>query len=307
MWHAMSPPQITSNGQTTTIPNGDGSSTVYVHHISHGASAPQAPQTAPLPQQTYPMPMPYPYPMQAPPYPYPPAPSSYGSPFQQQPTVIIMNADAPKDDKKKKKKEKPKDEPKDEEAAPPPPPPEPEPEEEREPPPSEPPQKMSKFSIVSLVMLGVAFIFGTACIIELNQAEDARLEGNLSGEELSEYNEYSSNRTVSLSLGCVSSICFTVATLLSFYAGMRHKAKATGKKHCCLSAFLLASWIIFVMTTLIDLIIFVMAFNPQNVIYPEAVLISFLGSLFSWMLMFGHSEIARKADYTGNCCTSCNR
>ena len=114
MWQAMSPPNTIPISQTamppssgggthtTTIPNGDGSSTIYVHHIG-GSGPPQAPQSAPLPPQQQPqmqmpqvMPIPYPMPMPAPtpapyPYPYPPAPASYGSPFQhQQPTVVVL-------------------------------------------------------------------------------------------------------------------------------------------------------------------------------------------------------------------------
>ena len=98
------PPGGCDGGGTHTYTNStnpDGSSNIYVHHISHGTRAAQPQQ----PQMQMPQMMGIPYPMQtpsyAPLYPYPPPPSSYGCQHQQQqPRVVIMTADKPKKDKK---------------------------------------------------------------------------------------------------------------------------------------------------------------------------------------------------------------
>ena len=326
MWHAISPPQLTQSApptgeerrytttaaDRTSIPNGDGTSNVYVHHINHGI-APPPPQQQPQQQMPQmmgipfaaapPVPMPYPYP-------YPPPPASYGCPYnnmqqqqqQQQPRVIIMKQEEEKKDDKKDKKKDKKDDKKEEKKAEPTPEPNVK-EAPKEEPKSSKPQKASKFSIVSGIFFAFALIFGTACIVELYQADDARQE-SLETEFTETYDglyhtndhtqAYSTNRTIALSLGCTSVICFTVGTLCSFYAGMRHRAKSKGKEHCCLAGFLIASWIIYSLAAINSLIILVLAFNPDNIIYPEVVVVGFVANMLAWMLMFGYSELARR-------------
>ena len=104
----------------------------------------------------------------------------------------------------------------------------------------------------------------------------------------------STDRKIALSLGIISTICFTLATLLDFYTGQQYKAKSKGKDHCCLNTFLIAAWILFCLTFINDLIILALAFDPNNIIYPEVVVVGFVGSMIAWMLMFGYSELARR-------------
>ena len=178
------------------------------------------------------------------------------------------------------------------------PPKAPPPEKKKEPEPPKGPQKFSKFSLASVIICFVAILFSIVTIKKSYNAEEERLQSKEAGEDKSDNEAYVDNRTVALAMGAASILCFTVATLCSFYAGMKHKMrnKMAGKrkKHCCLSGFLIASWIVFVMTFLLDLTIMVVAFNDSQVIYPEVVVVGFMGSVFAWMLMFGYSELARR-------------
>eukprot|EP00578_Thalassiosira_sp_NH16_P007167 CAMPEP_0181125148 /NCGR_PEP_ID=MMETSP1071-20121207/26880_1 /TAXON_ID=35127 /ORGANISM="Thalassiosira sp., Strain NH16" /LENGTH=294 /DNA_ID=CAMNT_0023210541 /DNA_START=250 /DNA_END=1134 /DNA_ORIENTATION=+ len=287
--------QSSAGMHTNSVPNADGSSNVYVHHISHGATAASAPPP-PQPQMPQMMGIPYPMPMpmQAPPAPiyvpypsYPPPPPSYGCPYNhhhqqhQQPSIVIINQDEPKpppkSDKKKEEEKKKK-------------------EEEEKKKKAKGPQKTSKFTIVSVIVFSMALILSIACIVTTFAAEDSRIEAEDAGDEdLSDNEQYSMDRSVALMLGCAAGLCFTIATLCSFYAGMRHKSKGDAKKeHCCLSGFVIAAWIVFCMTSITNLIVLVLAFDAENIIYPEVVLVGFVGNMLSCMLMFGYSELARK-------------
>ena len=320
MWAAMSPPPpmlppssySIPGTHTTTEKNPDGSSTVYVHHINHGAAAPSAPAPPPqvqMPQMfgvPYPMPMPMPTP--APMYsPYPayppPPPSSFGCPYpqqppHQQPRVIVISDEPPKPQPKKeeKKEEKKKEEKKKEPPMPipiPPPPPPPQTvmmdkdlESESE---YMGPQQFSKFSITSVIMFFVALAFSIVCVIKTYEAFDQYEAGVDTRQE-----EYSVIRTVAIATGGASVLAFTIATFCSFYAGMRHRHHGAGDGHCCLDGFIIAGWVIYCIAFINDLIILVLAFDEDNVIYPEVVWSALIVSIFAWMLMFGFSEIARR-------------
>ena len=163
----------------------------------------------------------------------------------------------------------------------------------KEDPKSKGPRKFSKFSVVSIIICFLALIFGSVCIVKTYHADDARIESKEAGQDQFENEEYTTARTVALGMGAVSTLCFTIATLCSFYAGLRHKMK-NGAKHCCLDGLLISGWVIFCLTFITNLIILVLAFDAENIIYPEVVLVAFMGSLLSWFLMFGYSEMARR-------------
>ena len=371
------PPGGCDGGGTHTYTNStnpDGSSNIYVHHISHGTrvAQPQQPQMQ-MPQMMG-IPYPMPTPSYAPLYPYPPPPSSYGCQHQQQqqqPRVVIMTADKPKKDKKDKKtdnednkndggdgggggdedgggggggegggggggdasdgdgKETTEDE-------------------------GPTKQKFSKYSILSVIIFTISLVFGTACIVQTYQVFDSGQEtlaqqngatwqetlanqmsatyyGEINDEIYNDFydqqcpeqydasNAYeigmkvtsedqvyecfedpcgeggwtvvglckddvtlpvsatsqpsdnidnavaSTDRKIALSLGIISTICFTVATLLDFYTGQQYKAKSKGEDHCCLNTFLIAAWILFCLTFINDLIILALAFDPNNI------------------------------------------
>ena len=300
MWQAMSPPQsIAENSippatsqsfapdgtHTTTVPNPDGSSTIYVHHMNCNAPSapppPQQPLQQQMPQMMGMMGMPPP-PMYS--YPYPPTPSSYGCPYytqqqqhhqqQQQPTVVILEQEEEKkEEKKDKPKEKKPDKPK-----------------EKKPPPKKYPQKFSKFSITSVVLFALGLMFGVACVVKTYETEELRFEGVDYESE-----EFIVTRTVAMGTGGAGTLCMTIATLCSFYAGMRHKSKGEGKGHVCIGGLVIAAWIIFCLTFCTNLIILIIAFDHEQPIYPEVVWAALIGSILSWMFMFGYSEISRRA------------
>lgn len=304
------PPNDYSNPgtHTTSVPNPDGSSNVYVHHISHGGPSQSAPPPTQMPQMfgiPYPMPMPTPPPppMYAPypAYPYPPPPlPSYGAPYyhqqHQQPTVIFLNQKEEKKEEKipEKKPEKKPEPPKPEPPKPAPEPPKPAPvpvaQPPRLPPKRKGPQEFSKFSIASVIMFFLALVFGIVCVFKSYEAFDAR-EAGVGIED----DEYIVNRTIAMGTGAASTLCFTIAILGAFYAGMRHMSKSDGRKgHCCMGGFLMAGGVIFCLVFIIELIVLVLAFDSENVIYPEIIWSALIGSILSWMLMFGYSEMARR-------------
>ncbi len=106
--------------------------------------------------------------------------------------------------------------------------------------------------------------------------------------------DYSVDRTVTMATGVASQLCLTIATLCSFYAGMRHASRGKGKGGSCRAGFLITSWIVFALTFINVLIVLVLAFNKENIIYPKVVWSALIGSILAWMLMFGYAEMARR-------------
>lgn len=175
-------------------------------------------------------------------------------------------------------------------------------------------QKFSKFSIVSIIMVSLALIFGAACVLKTYEAYDGRTDGffrlvdrvedrmlDLAGEHYGDENvqrladraDRVQDRTVALGTGSTSLLLFAVATLCSFAAGFRHRAKGKQEQGCG-DGFLIASWIMFALTFLNALIILVLAFDEDTRIYPELVWTAMIGSVVAWLLMFGYSEMARR-------------
>ena len=139
-------------------------------------------------------------------------------------------------------------------------------------------------------MFVLGLIFGVACVVGTYNAEDLRT----SGLDDTTHDEFTITRTVALGTGDAGTLCFTLASLTAFYAGMRHKSKGSGKGHVCLGGLVIAAWIIFCLTFITNLIILIMAFDGETPIYPEVVWSALIGSMLSWMLMFGYSEMARR-------------
>jgi len=139
-------------------------------------------------------------------------------------------------------------------------------------------------------MFFLALVFGIVCVFKSYEAFDAR-EAGVDIED----DEYIVNRTIAMGTGAASTLCFTIAILGAFYAGMRHMSKSDGTKgHCCMGGFLMAGGVIFCLVFIIELIVLVLAFDSENVIYPEIIWSALIGSILSWMLMFGYSEMARR-------------
>ena len=143
---------------------------------------------------------------------------------------------------------------------------------------------------MSIIVFFLALVFGLACVFKTYEAYDWRMAGLDPEDE-----DYAVARAVAVGCGGAATLCFVIATLCSFYAGMRHKSKSRGnKKHCCLGGLVIAGWILFCLCFINALIILVLAFDDENVIYPEVVWTALIGSVLSWMMMFGYSEMARR-------------
>ena len=331
-WTQPGPPGV--GPKVTSNPDGSSNVYVHhIHGERSRPSKPQAP--APVQQAAMPQFMPYPMPIPMPPPPppmYPPYPGMYPPSFGgQRPTVIVMNGDkenrrpnaggkAPcgggaggggacsKPKPAAAAAPKPAPQPAPQPQAAPPPAPRPPPQEEYyddvedQLPPQQgaPPPKKRKFSgasIASVIIFMLGTTFGIVAVTESFAAFETREKyaDNIVPQDSHDYAEYHVDRTMALAAGCAATLCFTIATLTSFYSGMRHRNRVPGKPpHCCLGGFLVAGWIVFCLTFINDLIILVLAFDEENVIYPEVVITGLSGSIFAWMLMFGYSEIARR-------------
>jgi hypothetical protein len=145
-------------------------------------------------------------------------------------------------------------------------------------------------------MFFLALIFGIVCVFKAYESFDVREEAGSIDMNITNDERFEVSRTIAIGTGGASTLCFTIAILLSFYAGMRHKEKAPpgASSHCCMGGFLIAACVIFCLTFINELIVLVLAFNIDQVIYPEVVWSALIGSILSWMLMFGYSEMARR-------------
>lgn len=290
MWQAMSPNQTppnmqqsTTQPQTFTSTGPDGVKNIFVHHM-HPNGAPPQPAAPAAPQM---MGIPFPMPMQmpAPPPMFMPPPMhhmgyhGHGGCHHHQPygggygaggpQVVVIEPPTPEPVIKEviKFKEVIK---------------------VVGPPPPLPPQRFSKFSIASVIIFALALIFGVVCCIKAYEADEFPPE-MIGGEQ------YEEVRIVCVGTGATATLCFSISTLLSFYAGMVHRAKSQSKKsHCLVSGLVLSGWIIFCMTFMLDLICLVLAFDPDNLLDPAPVWTALIGSILNWMLMFSYSELTRR-------------
>ncbi len=229
---------------------------------------------------TQPMPMPMPMPMN----PYP-----YGGFPQQGPTVVIINQrEEPEEDPPKPEPPKPEP-PKPEPPKPEPPKPEPKPDVKKpEPPtPKRPPKdEMSPLGISSVIIFVIGFIMGIVCIAKTEQAHEAIYY---------EEDNYMTIRNTALASGAIGIACMAISTILAFIAGITHKLqrKVEGSG-CCVRSSLIAAWIFFGITFVCGLVVLVLGF-AGNTIHIELVTTAFIGCVVSWVLMFGWSEMTRRA------------
>ena len=159
-------------------------------------------------------------------------------------------------------------------------------------------------SLVSVIFFIIASILGFICVAKIYDVFESSFEnGNGYNEEeddkdLDEHilDYLVVHRTVALGMGAASILMFSIAFLLSFYAGMRYRLnnkKSKKRKNCCLGGLLIAAWILFCLTFINGLIILVLAFDEEARIYPEVALSAVMGNMAAWMCMFGYSQLAR--------------
>jgi len=268
--------------------NNNGPRRVYVHHINEDHINPMGypPQYAPQPQPQpmfIPMPMPIQQPM--------PMPMfmggmgggmGYGFHQQPQPPVIIINGSGDQKPDNGGGGESSSD---DKEES------------------SSSTSPFHPVSLVSVIFFVIASILGFICVAKIYDVFESSLNQNYENEEEKDLDEHILDylvvhRTVALGMGAASILMFSIAFLLSFYAGMRYRLKNGKKKskhkNCCLGGLLIAAWILFCLTFINGLIILVLAFDEEARIYPEVALTAVIGNMAAWICMFGYSQLARR-------------
>ena len=156
-------------------------------------------------------------------------------------------------------------------------------------------------SLVSVIFFIIASILGFICVAKIYDVFESSFNDNDYNQDEKDLDEQLLDylvvhRTVALGMGAASILMFSIAFLLSFYAGMRYRLKNNRKskrKSCCLGGLLIAAWILFCLTFINGLIILVLAFDEEARIYPEVALSAVMGNMAAWMCMFGYSQLAR--------------
>ncbi|KAL7508808.1 hypothetical protein ACHAXN_005883 [Cyclotella atomus] len=238
--------------------------------------------------------------VQAPPppplYTYPPPYGMQPLP-QQQPTVIFMQQ-PPSEQKKKEEppkkeiKEKKKEEPK-------PPPPPPAPVAPPPPPPPPKPDEMLDICIASIIIFCIGFMLGICSVVRSNDAYEAHIDYEEEGSTNKSgtlYETWQMARNTALGTGAAAVVCFSLAFLLVFWSGINHKMYRGVQPGFCMAGCLISGWIVFALTFLVDVVVLVLAFDSDNVVYPEVVWAAFVGNVVAWLLMLTHSELARRVE-----------
>ena len=287
---------------------------VYVHHINedptpnynqHSMGYPPqqqyqyAPHPPPPPQPMFiPMPMPIPQPQPIPMFMG--GGCGYGYPHSQmQPPVIIINGsgDQTTSDGSGGGDASPSDDKEDDDS-------------------STSTAPFHPISFVSVIFFVIASILGFICVAKIYDVFESSMNANTTDSSNNNnsnyyYEDYDQDldehildylvvhRTVALGMGAASILMFSIAFLLSFYAGMKYrlqsKKKKSKPKNCCLGGLLIAAWILFCLTFINGLIILVLAFDEEARIYPEVALSAVIGNMASWLCMFGYSQLARRS------------
>jgi len=184
--------------------------------------------------------------------------------------------------------------------SPPPPAPKPTTSKSSPPPPTkdESPRR-STYTINSFFIFCIALIFGTATTAMTYEADYDRLQAESVGDEdYTDNEDYLSHRSVAIGLGFVTVFCFNVATICLWIAGSIYR-KGYEERNCCLDTFMIAGGIIFAVTLMYDIIVLVLSFDMNNIMYPGVVVAGFCGSIFAWLLVLIYSEIARTLTLDG--------
>lgn len=290
MWTAMSPSPPTVPGT-----NNNNSRHVYVHHINE-RQAPQYAQPPPPQPMFMPMPMPYPQPQ--------PMPmfmggmgmgmGGYGFHQQPQPPVIVINGGDQKPDQKKGGGSKPGDGSgggdvekgkggKDDKGG--------KTDGGNGDGNDKGPRSFSSVLLVSIILVLIGSLLGFICVGKVYDV----FEHSMKGDSGSDY--FIVNRQLALGMGAFATLCYCIAFMLAFYAGMKYKMKSTKKekKQCCRDGLLIAAWVIFCLTSVNNLIILILAFDEEARIYPEVALTAVIGSIVAWVCIFWWAELTRRS------------
>lgn len=151
-------------------------------------------------------------------------------------------------------------------------------------------------------MASIAFIMGILCLIKTDEAyhaffsyeEYSNTNNSNTNEESTLFNEWQMARNIALGSGAASVSVFSLSFLLIFWSGMQYKLKRKVVSSCCMTVFLIGAWIVFAFSFVVDVVVLVLAFDVDNVVYPEIVWAAFLGHAVGWLLMLVNEEMARR-------------
>ena len=157
-------------------------------------------------------------------------------------------------------------------------------------------QEISKWCISSIILFFVALSFGIGCIVATYEAEDTRQTANKYGDtDMSDNHDYINVRNVAVGAGAIATLLFTIATFCLFYTGMRYKTKGEGDGHMSRGGLVIAGWVLFCITFILNLVILVVAFDDDvKPIWPGGVWTALICNILSWLFMFGYSEVSRR-------------
>ena len=140
-------------------------------------------------------------------------------------------------------------------------------------------------------------MLGTCAVVKANDAYEAHIDYEEEGDGTKTgtlYSEWQMARNPSLGPGPASVVCFSLAFLLVFWSGVNHKMRRRVQPGFCMAGTLISGWIVFALTFLVDVVVLVLAFDEDNVVYPSVVWAAFIGNVAGWLLMLTHSELARR-------------
>ncbi len=153
------------------------------------------------------------------------------------------------------------------------------------------PRSFSSILLVSIIFVLIGSLLGFICVGKVYDV----FEHSMNSDYVSDY--FVVNRQVALGIGAFATLCYCIAFMLAFYAGMKYKIKSKKKekKQCCRDGLLIAAWVIFCLTSVNNLIILILAFDEEARIYPEVALCAVIGSIVAWLCVFGWAELTRRS------------
>lgn len=151
----------------------------------------------------------------------------------------------------------------------------------------------SSILLVSIIFVFIGSLLGFICVGKVYDV----FEHSMENDYISDY--FVVNRQIALGIGAFATLCYCIAFMLAFYAGMKYKIKCDKKKEkkkqCCRDGLLIAAWVIFCLTSINNLIILILAFDEEARIYPEVALCAVIGSIVAWLFVFGWAEMTRRS------------
>ncbi len=151
----------------------------------------------------------------------------------------------------------------------------------------------SSILLVSIIFVFIGSLLGFICVGKVYDV----FEHSMDNDTISDY--FVVNRQIALGIGAFATLCYCIAFMLAFYAGMKYKIKCDkdekNEKQCCRDGLLIAAWVIFCLTSINNLIILILAFDEEARIYPEVALCAVIGSIVAWLFVFGWAELTRRS------------